>query len=325
VRWVTDVGLEPISAPLAARKRFKSIVKELAARARGAIEDPQEGTVELPSGAKRYAAPPRGQERISLLSLNYWFVDSPVHKRSGRATLIDYLARHMPEALPRRYGRSEPPQHRWDPGGRERFLDFLDSQGVDYVVIYPSKPCLGFHLCPIPSGWVRWGARRLFRCGYLQLQFDSRAMHDPAWHNALRSAWLDVAAIVQPFATNVEILANYIEARATIRSDAKTEWSACSPWWAGIPARLGLALALDERYTSAWPTFAARTSAAGPLHFVSLVDWRKSDDLTRIVGTPPEDLLERPGRGWSIGADGYGRFEAAPGAYPAFFPFPDAG
>jgi hypothetical protein len=159
ITWLNSVNIEPISAPSTTKAKIKNVLKTLAKEFDGVVEDPQTDTIIFPSGAKRFR--PVAQEidsRVATLNLNYWFTESPLRTRQGRELLIGYLVRHLPEVLPRRYGLYEPPSEKWEIGGKTAFLDFLDRQAPDSMVVtYTSRPCAGFDLFPYSVGWTRRG------------------------------------------------------------------------------------------------------------------------------------------------------------------------
>src|SRR5262245_17492005 len=74
---LVELSLEPISAPKAAMSALTSVARSLAEELAGVIEDPQEGTLSLPRGAKRYEKPKR-EERFTVLGLFWWYAASPL-------------------------------------------------------------------------------------------------------------------------------------------------------------------------------------------------------------------------------------------------------
>jgi hypothetical protein len=194
-------------------------------------------TVIVPGGTERLrTAEQESDRRISTLNLNHWFTESPLRTREGRALLIDLLARHLPEALPRRYGRYQPPSEKWEIGGKTAFLDFLDQQTPDdTVVIYTSRPCVGFNISPASAGWIRQGSSQIFRCGCLQLAFEFTALDDNGWRSTIERAWLEIARIAKPFATNVEVLDGGFSAAAGCGSTARPTFPCVHQLGSGSP------------------------------------------------------------------------------------------
>lgn len=126
IQYLTQLNLEGKSSE-ASRRLVLSVATILARTCHGVLADPQEGTCSTPSGIKRLE-PFRPKERFSILVLSWWFLDGPLLNRAGRERMLDLLRRDLPEALPKRYGTYEPPQHVYVEEGPGRFLDFLDHE-----------------------------------------------------------------------------------------------------------------------------------------------------------------------------------------------------
>ncbi|MGC1444772.1 MAG: hypothetical protein WA837_04835 [Xanthobacteraceae bacterium] len=325
IGWLICVNIQPISAPDAAKDEIKAALTILAKEFRGVVEDQQIGTVVLPSGSEQHSRAVKDiASRVVTLNLNYWFTESPLRTRQGRELLIDYVAKHLPEALPRRYGLYEPPNEKWEIGGKKAFLDFLDRQVPDStVVIYTSRPCVGFNISPRSVGWIRRGPNPTFGCGCLQLAFEFTALEDDDWRTAIEKAWLDIARITEPFATNVEVLDDWIIRRGRLWIDGRTEASVCSPAWFGIPRKLGLAFGLAEQYVAYWPKFKSHAVSADGVSYVDARDWQSRRSVSDIVGEAPWSVRERPGRGRVVSRGGRRTsYKPAPKGYPWVFFFP---
>jgi hypothetical protein len=325
ISWLTSVNIEPITAPNVTMNKIKGVLKTIAKEFGGVVEDPQADTVSLPSGSKRYRPAVQAiDSRVATLNLNYWFTESPLRTRPGRELLVDYIARHLPEALPRRYGLYEPPSEKWGIGGKTAFLDFLDGQVPDsMVVIYTSRPCTSLSIWPARVGWVRRGGAQIFSCGCLKLGFEFGALEDDGWRTAIERAWLDVAKIAHPFASNVEVVDGWIlRGRGRLWADRRTGSSVCSPAWFGVPRTLGLAFGLAEQYATYWPELKTHAISANGLRYVDTRNWRSRRSVSDIVGEAPESIRERPGRGRQVRPDGVTRYSAASESYPSVFFFP---
>lgn len=116
IQWLTDLNLEGKSSAEALRL-LHSTASDLARSTRGAVFDPQEDSVRLPSGVKRLMLP-RSKEPFDVISMSWWFLESPIESRFGREALIELMERDLPECLPKRYGGFEPPQHVYDQTGK---------------------------------------------------------------------------------------------------------------------------------------------------------------------------------------------------------------
>jgi hypothetical protein len=318
--WLTDVGIQPISAPDDAKGAIKEALRTLAEKFHGVVEDQQIDGLLLPSGPQQIVPGAETDGRISTLNLNYWFTESPLRTNEGRGLLIEYLAEHLPAALPRRYGLNEPPTEKWKDGGKAAFLDFLDRQPPDTsIVIYPTRPCVAFNLSPAAVGWV---SKDRFRCGCLQFSFEFAALEDAEWRATLKRAWRDIANIVEAFATNVEVVDGWNLHRGRLWADRETGDSVCSSAWFGVPRRLGLAFGLAEKYVEHWPQLRTHAVSTSGLASIDTEDWRSRRGVSDIVGEAPEAIRERLGRGRTVGSNGTVGHKPFPEGLPREFLFP---
>jgi hypothetical protein len=107
IEWLTNLNLEG-KASAEALRLAHSVATDIARSGHGAVLDQQDGSIRLPSGVKRLMLP-RNSETFEVVSMSWWFLDSPLESREGRERFINLLERMLPEALPKRYGVYEPP------------------------------------------------------------------------------------------------------------------------------------------------------------------------------------------------------------------------
>lgn len=107
VSTLVELSLEPATPPAAALKALRSTARALAEAVAGVIEDPREEGPARPRGRQRYTKPER-EERFDAVELHWWYLSSPLRDTRGIAELLRILGTHLPEALPRRYGRWAP-------------------------------------------------------------------------------------------------------------------------------------------------------------------------------------------------------------------------
>lgn len=98
--------------------------RRIALAMRGAVHDVQTDEVHR-RGSTRRATPARGAI-VATLAINWWVRTEGLDLPSTAETFFELARRHLPDALPRRYGRTEPLQHQWEPGRAEAFLIHLD-------------------------------------------------------------------------------------------------------------------------------------------------------------------------------------------------------
>lgn len=327
IRHLISITLEPIGAPQTAHTLARRTAREIAEAGIGCVEDPQTGKVTLSSAARarqeardEAAAPSlvkrlfkrkslADPERVAELDMTFWFDHRRFAERDGLLTLISKMARHLPDALPRRYGPYEPPSFKYAETGPEHFADFL--LGETFAVVYPTRPCMSANYpCGEETiGWVTQGPRQRYRAGDLSLGFNARQLDHPDWRDMIRGAWRALAEVTEPFYGEVRLLGGRIAGRATLFFDGKSEQHpVAGPWWRGVPTDPAVARVIGPPYTAKWePEGAVRI---GPLLFLESADWREADAHVNRVPMP----LQQPEHG--------GKGENLHDVYPAEFPFP---
>ena len=105
--------------------------------------------------------------------------------------------RHLPEALPKRYGVFEPLQERLDSGGDAAFADFVRASS-DTVFFAPTKPAVGGSLA---GGLTKRGV-----VASHGLKVLAPALADQRWRAALRGLFIDFAERVDPIMATAEVV-----------------------------------------------------------------------------------------------------------------------
>jgi len=201
IQYMTQVHLEGKQFEQSL-KLLKITSNTIAKAAHGVIEDQQEGSTRTPSGVKRFT-PPRGQKSFSVLSFSWWFLDDALFSTKCLASLVSVLERTLPEAMPRRYGQWEPPQHIYAETGRAHFLTFLKEEAQGLVVWYPHRPVTDVHLGqPRPVGAGELG----FRTNRFELEIESAVLLQPGWPENLRNFWRETSLLIQPIYGEVRLL-----------------------------------------------------------------------------------------------------------------------
>lgn len=152
------------------------------------------------------------------------------------------MEKHIPEALPRRYGLYEPPKEIFTT--LDSFNNFLLENINDSIVWYPTKPVDYVHLSiPKPIGPTRIG----YRFGHFSISIDAAVLSMVGWETEIIRLFKNISEIIAPFYGDIFILNNYIRTRTVSYSDDKTEkHPITSWWWNGIPRESGLALVLGK-------------------------------------------------------------------------------
>ena len=283
IEYLTHLNLEG-AAPNRGYKLSHTTANDIARSAHGVVHDPQEDSFRLPSGVKRFAIP-KAEEVFDVVALTWWFLDSPLPTREGFKSFVDLMESMLPEALPKRYGRFEPPQHRYTETGTDHFLQFVHDEAYSVTVWYPNRPFAGVYLAtPNPIG----ASQRGFRSGRLRIEIEKNALAQPGWSTNLRRFWTKASSLIRPIYGDVRILGGFHRHGGTIfRKPGYPEHPVKSWWWRGIPKTLGSAVVLGSEYQRLWPEFVAAASVIDGLAFASVDDWTSTADLTSKVGPPP--------------------------------------
>jgi hypothetical protein len=310
IAWLTELNLEPIGAPEPGHKLLARAGLGIAKAAHGVVLDPQQDTVATPTGVKRWVSP-GADEQAAVIALTWWCVEGPLARGTGFGELLEVLAATLPEALPRRYGLYEPPQHTYAETGRAHLLEFLDehARGIG-TVLYPHPPFASLSLeVPEEIG----GSPKGFRSGRMEIQMDVAALRQPGWPAALSRAWRLVGRAVRPFYGDVRTLRGFRRSRGRYWFGGGTEQHpVCSWWWAGLPQGPVHAAVIGEPYLSLWPAFANAAECEDGLAFVTTDDWLSEEDAFRLTGPAPAGAGQ-------IASEARGRPSAR--EYPPVWPF----
>ena len=290
VAWLTELNLAPFEAAAPARKFLERAALGIAKAAHGVVLDPQDDTLTTPRGVKRWVSPGT-DEAAAVINLSWWFAEGSFADGTGFGELLDALGVALPEALPRRYGLYEPPQHVYAATGRAHFLAFLDehARGIG-TVWYPQAPVatVGLSL-PDRIG----GSPKGFRSGRLEIEVDTEALRQPGWPLALSHAWRRIAQVVHPFYGDVRTLRGFQRSRGRYWCGLGTEQHpVCSWWWTGVPQGPAHAVVVGEPYLALWPELGAVAERENGLAHVSTGDWSSQEDAFQIAGPPPAGIAQ---------------------------------
>jgi len=292
IKYLTSITLEGRRTN-EAMQLLKSASTHLAKSLHGVVLDKQEDTTITPSGVKRFVPPPRYEKTFSVLCFSWWFLESPLLSATGRESFLALLERLLPEALPRRYGLYEPPQHMYAETGRAHLLRFMERNVHDFVVWYPHRPITSLYLGhPDPVGASKLG----FRTNHLEIEVESAVLKQPGWSDNLQRLWKELSRLLMPIYGEVRILGGRQRRGGTVFGISKTEAGdelTKSWWWRGVPKRLGNAVVLGEAYQKLWPAFLSKASLEARLAFASTADWAANRDLSKDVGSPPRSITLR--------------------------------
>jgi len=196
-RWMMTMEV-PYSVPKRAIGLARSLARHLAETNEGAAFDPQEDSLVWPRGKRTRVAPRRTEEGTSRVRLQ-WCLPADRWAQAPEI-LLRLVGRRCPEALPRRYGRWEPLQHRFDTDDPEAFVRFvLDGEDGD-----------GFWFAARPSFGGSWSAPHAdqhvkpedepVRIAYVGMDFDGRVLEqDARWRESVVDLFVAAASELGAF------------------------------------------------------------------------------------------------------------------------------
>jgi len=319
------VSLEPIGAPKAGFAMLQRLATTIAKNAHGVIFDPQAVTVETPSGIKRFTPAKKGtQKRIELLEMSWWFEHSRILEAAWLDSFLSLLETHLPEAVPRRYGLTQPLQYTYAKTGRDHLVEFLRQNLTEFVLWDANKPVFGWTFSADPTcGWLQRGATPMYRCNWARVEIDAAALQHAGWPTALRRFWQKASLLFEPFFGEVRTLHGWTE-QLTIGGESGLPEQApnSAGGWRGVPPRLGHAVVVGDPYVGHWPQLEAVAEKHDGLLFLSTDDWSSSEDAADLVGGVPAAIALPFMPHWHH--DGFGGSTMVdPDTYPEVFPFGD--
>ena len=204
--------------------------RRLAEALDGAVLDPQKDLVWSRSTTRIVASPPKSEPASELKAM--WFCLRDDVGPDAARTLLRLVERYLPEAMPRRFGGYEPLRGKLTDGGIDGFVGAW-SEEDSTVFTTATLPCLGGAI----SGGGASGHPRTF--WHVSLDFLAEPFRDPAWRDALRSLFIEVADALPAFYASVELSEGHRWTGRKMVSDLDSDWP-ISPVsrdqvWSGLP------------------------------------------------------------------------------------------
>jgi hypothetical protein len=255
VRYLYSVLVEGSAAseiPFAVR-----FARQLARLVDGVVLDPQTDHVWSRSTSRTVARPAR-QARVATVDLTWCCLRDQVPDDAA-AVLIAAAERHLPEALPRRFGEYEPFQGRYAQVGRAGFCDAWQDATTP-LFFSGTGLCLGGHLA------ARHGCQFSNRFWSMSLSVLAEPLAEPRWRDAVRALFTTLAERLGAFYASAEVVRNQVWSGRSVFIDGKAErplrtlrardgWMGLPPipvWWSwlGAPYASEAALLPAARCTS---------------------------------------------------------------------------
>ncbi|OBG70304.1 hypothetical protein A9X03_21435 [Mycobacterium sp. E1715] len=186
ISWQISVeGSDP--AEVRPARRF---AKALAVAAGGVAVDEQTEDILGARGARKASRP--NSELIRVLKLDWY---SPVSAPNAPTLWLELARKLLPEALPRRFGESDPLRYRLDRDGDARFVDVYS----DVARFKATFPCLEGGLFP-----KEWGGVCVDT-----LWIVAEPLDDPRWRNSVRRFFVEFARRRGSVLATGEVLRNH--------------------------------------------------------------------------------------------------------------------
>ncbi len=290
-------GSSSVETPHAIR-----FARNLAVATQGAALDQQTGQVW--TRGKLRAAPSVERGTVSTVEVR-WYVRGEFDAGRTALTWTRLSHRHLPEALPRRYGTFEPLQSKLGVGGDQAFAEFVHTAD-DTVYFKATQPALEGHLAAGRQGDGLVASHAL--------TVMSSTLIGPAWRTALRGLFIDFATETESVLATAEVVRGALWSGRSLGYTALSErptYLAQRGRWAGPPP-----------YPVWWTWFGAEYTALVAPHLPAsqvapagggLFHWRSEtpadrDELTKPL-TPPtagtsmrrlfrRDVATEPPRPW---------------------------
>jgi len=174
--------------------------------------------------------------RIDTVDL-HWYLMSTDLSPGAADSYVSLCERFLPEALPRRYGTTEPLRHKWSVGGREAFCAARPTHG-DSVYFDCRPPCFGGSLAPSGSDGE---PKEVLSHG---LTVDRGSLDDPDLRERLRRFFVALADDGGCFFACAEVVQNKdwdgrelgfrADTERTVALNRGRQWHGLSPypmWW----------------------------------------------------------------------------------------------
>jgi hypothetical protein len=144
----------------------------------------------------------------------HWYTTLGDTDGAAARTWLDLARRHLPEALPRRFGSVEPLAMKLDINGPEAFVQAVAAE--DSSLHFKGRaPCIDGSLAGASTAW---------RVRSHSLSVHRGPLNDPGWRDALQRLFIDFAATTGVFFASAEV-------------QRGLEWSGRSVWYGGQAER----------------------------------------------------------------------------------------
>ena len=228
----------------------RRFAQQLGSMSAGVVFDPQRDSVIWPRSSLRVFDSPRA-ESIDVLNFR-WYVRREDMDGSIAQTMLGVIERHLPEAVPRRFGGYEPLQHKLEHAGVAGFVEQWRHEN-GRLFWNATKPCFGGDSAGLADQPIRpWLHEPQTPVGDISLGFDGRAFGDAAWRTSLEQLFTSMARQTGAFVAVADIDRNVgMSSARSLWYSQETEVSwplAAGSEWLGLPEQRPTLLWLGDVY-----------------------------------------------------------------------------
>jgi len=194
VKWLYRVSVEEISDKTVADA--ERISRRLAKQACGVLFDEQTDQL-WPKSSQRKVSRPKDSGLTEQIELRWCYRvdDAP---DDFAACYLRLARQYLPEALPRRYGSSEPFQGNLERDGDTAFVDYVDMAASTTTYMAAKFPVI--------SGGFQGKERFPCSTRFISLAVDRETFSDPSWREALMKFFNSLAIELRCFFASGEVL-----------------------------------------------------------------------------------------------------------------------
>jgi hypothetical protein len=219
-------------------------------------------------------------------SISVYFEDGPNFENHLFDPFLDLIQRHIPSALPRRYGPVERLRFKLEKHGLHHFkaewrknpaLAWQAHAPVNWVFTSIRNDSRQF-----PNGFAKRSAfARYYRCSLIEILTKQQLCDDANMLGSARAFLAEVAVLTGAFYSEIRM------------NSPQTSW-----WWHGIPPGSPLIAIVGSPYLELWPEFEGISRPLGSAHRLasSSVDATTDKITTPVRLADPRDKI-RPRRG----------------------------
>lgn len=266
--WLVQLNLEG-NQSTEAFAALGEVSQQLIQAEKAVVVDQQKGVTETLRSRKVLKSSSSEVSAQPGVSISLFFEDGVGFESKRFEAFYDLVEKHIPEALPRRYGPYEPMQFKLEEQGRDHFIK---SWRDDPELLWRGSAPYGYVYLSIrndrrefPDGIpLQSHFRDRYRCSRIEIEASRKLLSNQKACDGVSVFLREAALLVGAFYAEVRLGECPVQA-----------W-----WWLGLPKGPTLATLIGPPYSDLWPDFTHAATRIGDAHFVH-------DALTE-PGHPPD-------------------------------------